>query len=138
MKKLTIFLTLMVFTTGSPIFGQSVNRQCDTIFAVAEIMPQYQTGLKGLMDYLMTDLAPILSNCCERDSILITSIYLTLTIDNYGEVTDVDFKRIQATEKCKKELKENLMNMTGWIPGKQGDISVCCKYFWPVRCIKWE
>jgi hypothetical protein len=138
MKRLKTILTLLIFATGFSSFGQSVNNECDTIYDFAETLPQYENDVKGLMDYLMTDLAPILSDCYKRDDILTASIYLTLTIDKEGKVIDVEFKRIQASEKCKEELKEKLLNMTCWTPGKQGDVSVCCKYQWPISCINWK
>jgi hypothetical protein len=128
----------LIFTTGFYTFGQSVDNECDTIYDFVETLPQYENDVKGLMDYLMTDLAPILSNCYKRDDILSTSIYLILTIDKKGKVIDVEFKRIQASEKCKEELKEKLLHMNGWTPGKHENVAVCCKYQWPISCINWE
>ncbi|MEZ4911206.1 MAG: hypothetical protein R2774_10135 [Saprospiraceae bacterium] len=138
MKELKIVLTLFIFATGYSSYGQSVNNECDTIYDFAETLPKYENDIKGLMDYLMADLAPILSDCYKRDDILTASIYLTLTIDKEGKVIDVEFKRIQASEKCKEELKEKLLTMTGWTPGKQGDLAICCKYQWPISCVNWK
>ncbi len=138
MKRLQTLLTLLIFTTGFSLFGQSAHNDCDTIYDFATTLPHYQNDGKGLMDYLMTDLASILSDCYTRDNIITASIYLILTIDKKGKVIDVEFKRIHATDKCKEELKEKLLTMTGWTPGKQGNKVVCSKYLWPIRCINWN
>lgn len=129
-----LVLLANVFST----FAQSANNKCDTIYDFAETLPQYENDNKGLMEYLMSNLVPILSNAYSRDGILTTSIYLTLTIDAAGKVIDVEFNRIQGSEKCKEELRENLLKMTGWSPGIHGDIAVCSKYQWPISCIHWK
>ncbi len=61
-------------------FGQT-NNDCDSIYSFVEIMPEYENGTKGLMDYLSKDLIPILTDCTQSDSTLIASLYLTMTID---------------------------------------------------------
>lgn len=138
MNGFKIILTLLIFAIGFSTFGQSVNNKCDTIYDFVETLPQYENNVKGLMDYLMTDLAPVLSDCYTIDGILTASIYLTLTIDKKGKVIDVEFKRIEASEKCKGELRKKLLNMTGWSSGKVGDTAVCSKYQWPISCINWK
>lgn len=138
MKRLQTLLTFLIFAAGFFSFSQSVHNDCDTIYDFAESLPQYQNDGKGLMDYLMTDLAPILSDSYTRDNIITASIYLILTIDKKGKVIDVEFKKIHATEKCKEKLKEKLLTMTGWTPGKQGNKAVCSKYKWAIRCINWK
>lgn len=101
-------------------------------------MPQYDKGAEGLKDYLIKELTPILSDCYKRDSILTASMYLILTIDRQGEVVDIYFTRIQATEKCKEELRQKIMTMKGWSSGQKGGQPVCCHYLWSIGCIKWE
>ncbi len=138
MKGFKTVLTLVVSTLGFSALGQSTDSKCDTIYDYAETLPHYENDIKGLMDYLMTDLAPILSDCYKRDGILTASIYLTMTIDTEGKVIDVEFRRIQASDKCKEELREKLLSMTSWTSGKQGNTPVCCKYQWPISCINWK
>jgi len=137
MKGQIIILTLLGFVTGLSLNAQSVNNQCDTIFDFVETMPKYEDDVKGLMDFVISDLSPILSACYKRDSILTSSISLTLTIDSQGKVIDVEFQRIQASEECKKELRQKLFSMTGWISGKQNEIPICSKYAWPMN-INWK
>jgi len=138
MKQLTTILTLFAWLTGLSVSGQAVNNSCDSIYDFVEIMPHYDKGADGLMEYLKTDLAPVLSTCFQRDSILTASIHVTLAINEQGKVIDVDFLRIQATEKCQEELRQKMMDMSGWTPGKQWGLPVCCNYSWPIRCINWK
>ncbi len=90
------------------------------------------------MSYLNDELIPILSDCAKRDRSLVTSMYLTLTINQKGNVIDVDFRRIDASEACKNELSKNLLSMNGWTPGKVSGEYVCTEYHWPISCILWE
>jgi hypothetical protein len=55
-----IILTLLGFVTGLTLNAQSVNKQCDTIYDFVETMPKYEDDVKGLMDFVMSDLTPIL------------------------------------------------------------------------------
>ena len=135
---LKTILTLLTFTISFSTFAQSANNKCDTIYDYAETLLQYENGVKGVMNYMISDLTPILSNCYKRGRILTSSIYLILIIDKEGEVIDVEFKRIQASEKCKEELREKLLTMTGWTPGKQEGNPICSKYQWPINCISWK
>ena len=65
-------------------------------------------------------------------------MYLTMTIDKTGIVIDVEFVRINATDQCKKDLKQKIMTMTSWTPGMKVGKPVCCKYSWPISCIMWQ
>jgi hypothetical protein len=47
-------------------FGQE-NTMCDTIYSVPETPPKYPNDAKGLMNYSMEKLTPILSNCMQQD-----------------------------------------------------------------------
>lgn len=138
MKRLKTLLTLLILTMALNSYSQTVNCACDSIYDFAETLPQYQNGVKGLSEFLMTDIAPILSDCYRKDNVLTTSIYLTLTINKEGKVINVDFNKILASEKCKEELREKIITMTSWTPAKQGNIAVCSKYQLPIGCILWK
>lgn len=101
-------------------------------------MPVYKNDTKGLADYLNNELIPILSDCYKKDSLLTASIYLTLTINQKGHVIDVKFERINASELCKDKLREKIMSMPEWTAGYIGGKAICCRYLWPISCIKWE
>ncbi|MBO0593998.1 hypothetical protein I2486_21570 [Cellulophaga sp. E16_2] len=137
MKGLTSILTLLGLAMSFLVNGQTANCYCDTIFDLVEIKPQYENDVKGLMKYFISDITPIISNCINRDSTLIASMNLTLTIDKKGQVIDVGFPRIQATEMCKKEITNKILNMDGWTSGQMNGITVCSKYVWPIS-INWK
>ena len=111
---------------------------CDTIYDLPETMPQYENDVKGLTDYLNKKLIPILSDCMKQDGELIASLYIVLTIDAKGNIIDADFPRLHATNNCKEELKQEIITMTGWTPGKINGQAVCSRFSWPISCLKWE
>lgn len=130
LKILTYVLSLLTVTRS---YGQTGN--CDTIYNIVETMPGYD---KGLARYLMNDLIPVIGECIKRDSHIIASLYIALTIDTKGKVIDVDFLKPNLTRLCKAELREKLLTMNGWTPGQVNGQPVCSKFHWPISCIKWE
>ena len=137
LHKMKHILLIIGFLISIPSLGQ-VDSGCDSVYNFVDTMPEYESGINGLSDYLHNDLIPILAKCIERDSSLIASMYLTMTIDKKGNVIDVVFNRISATEKCKNDLKKKILTMPSWTPGKLNGKNVCCKYSWPISCIMWQ
>jgi hypothetical protein len=134
-RNLILVFSFLMISVES--FGQ-IDNKCDAIYSFVDFMSEYANGIHGLMDYLNKDLILILSDCIQRDSILIASMYLTLTIDNEGKVIDVDFIQINATDQCKSDLKKKILTMPSWTPGKLNGKAVCCKFSWPISCIMWQ
>ncbi len=134
MKHLILIVGFLISVT---CFGQ-VDSDCDSVYNFVDKMPEYENGFSGLSDYLHKELIPILANCIERDSSLIASMYLTLTINKDGNVVDVVFNRINATDQCKSDLKDKMLTMPQWTPGKLEGKPVCCKFPWPISCIMWQ
>lgn len=122
--------------TASKLYGQF--EKCDTIFNYAEVMPKYINDLKGLSDYFLKELVPIIEGCIKRDKEIIESLQIKLTIDVNGKVIDAIFPKNNLNSQCKEELKKKLLTMTGWTPGRKDGRPVCCNFIWPINCIKWE
>jgi hypothetical protein len=101
-------------------------------------MPQYKNELKGLSDYLTKELVPIISDCIKRDSDIIASLYIILTIDSNRKVIDATFPRHNLTSLCNENLKKKLLTMSGWTAGQKDGRPVCSKFSWPISCLKWE
>lgn len=101
-------------------------------------MASYSAGTKGLMDYIVSDIAPVLNQCMANDQEITGSMFIQLSIDDTGKITAVDFKRLNATESCKDALRARVMTMTGWVPAKHNGVNVCAQYTWPISCIKWQ
>lgn len=137
-ERLKSILTLLTFALCLDVAGQTGNEDCDSIYKYTETFPQYKNDKKDLMEYFRSDLQPILSNCYKRDSSLITNMILQLTIGKTGRVIDLEFKKIHASEKCKKELREKILTMSGWAPAKHQGLPVCSKFSWSIACLRWE
>ena len=132
-----LFLFLMFQTFGLPAYGQST-KDCSVVYDQLEEMPKYKEGGQDLSKYIFNELTPILSECKKGKEPPITSMYISLLIQKDGQVGEVEFKRIEASETCKSKIREKLMKMQGWAAGKKDGVTVCCRFFLPVKCIKWE
>lgn len=111
---------------------------CDIIYDFAEVMPQYNKGDSGLSKYIRKELIPVIGNCMNYDSLLISSLNIVLTIDKEGKVIDATFPKFNAPDSCKDELREKLKAMTGWIPGQMKGQPICCHFAIPISCLKWQ
>lgn len=74
----------------------------------------------------------------KRDSSLIASLQIVLTIDINGQVINATFPRPELADLCKSDLKKKLITMTGWKAGQMNGTKVCTHFYWQVSCIKWE
>ncbi len=111
---------------------------CDSIYDIVDTRSQYDKGDAGLIDYLMKELSPVISDCVKRDSVLITRLLIILTIDKYGTIIDASFPRSHATVLCREEMRKKLLTMTGWTAGQIKGQPVCCYYEIPISCLKWS
>jgi hypothetical protein len=125
-------LLLLIFFYSSQTFGQT-NVSCDRIYDRPEKQAKYKTDVKGMMDYAITNLLPIIS----EDGSQPTRMIASLTIDKAGKIVDVEFQNLDVKEESKVKLRDKIMQMENWIPGKVNGQSICSKYEWIVHCIKW-
>ena len=129
-------LTIIFLLTVTKSYGQ--NNGCDTVYSYVEVMPKYDNDIKGLSDYLMKELVPIIGDCIKRDTEIISSLYIILTIDSNGIVIDATFPKHNLTLLCKDDLKAKLLTMKGWTAGQKDGQPLCCKFNWPISCLNWE
>ena len=139
-KKLGLEIILMLFMIVSQFytFCQTQISECDTIYEVVEIEPQFKNGSQGLFDYIKSDITPILEKCNKRDGEIISKMYVKLTINSLGNVIHVELKKMTGTKQCQTELKEKFLELIDWIPGKRNGHAVCSNYLLPISCIKWN
>jgi len=129
-------LTVVLLLTVTKSYGQT--NDCDTVYNYSQVMPKYDKDIKGLSDYLIRELVPIIRDCIKRDTEIIASLYIILSIDSSGKVIDATFPKDNLTLRCKDDLRAKLLTMTGWTAGQQDGQDVCCKFNWPISCLKWE
>ncbi len=131
-----IILTFTFLFSVTTSYGQ-VGR-CDTVYSNPETPPHYDQDTKGLFDYFTKALVPTISDCIKRDTGIIASLYIILTIDNNGKIIDATFPRQNLTSTCKADLKKKLLTMSGWKAGQANGQPVCSNFIWPIGCLKWE
>ena len=136
MRHIFKILTFILLLTVTKSYGQT--NGCDTIYNNPETMAQYKNDFKGLSDYLTNELVPIIADCIKRDTEIIASLHIILTIDSNGKVVDATFPKHNLTLLCKDELKKKLLTMNGWTAGQNDGRPVCSKFIWPISCLKWE
>jgi hypothetical protein len=134
MKKQLVILLSFISYLG---IGQ-VNNLCDTIYSVPENAAKYPNDAKGLMNYGMEKLTPILSDCIKQDGEIIASLRMILTIDKAGKVIAVKFQNLNASAECKIKLRTELLAMEGWIPAQMNGINVCSDFYFPISCLTWR
>ena len=137
MKTKIKILPFIIFLTCTTIFGQT-NDICDTIFDHVDKLPKFNNDNLDLSNYIINELAPIVSNCMKRDGNLIASLSIILTINSQGKVIDATFSRPKLTDQCKNELRNKLLTMTGWTAGQLNDRNVCFYYHLPISCFQWQ
>ena len=136
MRHIFEILAVLLLLTVTKSYGQT--NDCDTIYNNSETIPQYENDFKGLSDYLIKELVPIIANCMERDTDIIVSLYIILTIDSDGRVIDATFPKHNLSSLCKADLKKKLLTMDGWTAGQKDGRPVCSKFNWPIGCLKWK
>ncbi len=111
---------------------------CDVVCSEPDTLPAYIDGETGLFEFIGQRIVPVVSDCMKNDKAIITSVYITLTINKVGQVVSVDFPKLKASDDCKRKLKTELMRMRGWIPAKYKGKPVCSQYLLPVPCMLWK
>lgn len=133
--KLSTFLSLLILTVTTS-YAQS--KSCDTIYKYTEVIAQFKNEQISLDKYFDKHIIPILVRSRERDNNIITKLQIVLTINSRGNVVDATFSRAKLSERCKEELKKELLTMEGWQSAIMNNQSVCSTYLWPIHCLKWQ
>ncbi|MBL0104314.1 MAG: hypothetical protein IPP51_11510 [Bacteroidetes bacterium] len=131
----TLFL---IFIVSFQLKAQNAVEPCDKICAEPDTMPAYEDGETGLFDYIGQRIVPVVSDCMKNEKAIITSVYITLTINKVGQVVSVDFPRLKASDECKNKLRGAIMRMKGWKPAKFKGKPVCSQYLLPIPCMLWK
>ncbi|WP_130736821.1 hypothetical protein [Flavobacterium sp. J27] len=111
---------------------------CDTIYDSKEIKAHYKKGERELNKFVIKQLLPIIGQCQEKETSIISSLFMYLTIDSKGKIVDVRITRAKLSETCKAELKKELLTMKGWQPAILNNQPVCSIYLLPIHCCKRE
>lgn len=136
MKTIYSFLILVLISVS--LKAQTSVAPCDKLVAEPDTMPTYEGGENGLFEYIGERIVPVVSDCMKNEKAIITSVYITLTINKVGQVVSVDFPRLKASDACKSKLRTELMRMKGWSPGKYKGKPVCSQYLLPIPCMLWK
>lgn len=112
-------------------------KSCDSVYENVDERAIYKDGNDDLNNFIWKELIPVLSKSIYNIEDAPTRLLFYLTIDKNGKVVDVTFKS-ELPEFCKLQLKELLLKMQRWTPGKINGKPVCSKYFVPIGCLKWD
>ena len=117
--------------------SQQVKR-CNKIYRNPDNVAEFSLGEQSLMEYISKELFPIVGNCMARDKTEISSLRMTLTIDQNGQLIDVTVDKPYMSKTCKSELKRKMLTMKGWKPGTLKGKSVCSYYPFVIGCFYLE
>jgi TonB family protein len=112
----------MVLNTGKVV-------RVDSIFLVADVMPQFQGGESGLFEYLKKNIhypANAKANKVQG------RVYVQFVIERDGKVSRVKILRGIGSG-CEEEALRVIKQMPKWSPGKMHDAPVQVQYNLPVK-----
>jgi len=119
------------------LFQEKIAEKCDTVYVVCDQMPKYKVGDQSVLDYSLNTIAPIIKKHNDLRGQLISKIKMDLIISDQGKVVFAEVTSAVDYE-LKKALRDQLMFMQDWTPGKIGNQEVCTKVTIPIACFKWE
>jgi len=113
-------------------------KQCNKIYRNPDNVAEYSLGQQGLMDYINRELVPLVGNCMSRDKTEISSLTMTLTIDQTGQIIDATVDKPYMSKTCKVELKRKMLTMKGWKPATKKSNPICSYYPFVISCFYLE
>lgn len=134
---ISFLLSLLLILTTSICKGQN-KEHCKMIYKAVDEAPCYLSGTVGLHRYFTKELMPIIGECYKQDDFMVTKMTMILTIGAEGHVIEVTFPDKQIPTRFQAQLREPLLKMSGWLPGKIKGKPVCSYYLWTIGCILWE
>jgi hypothetical protein len=135
-RSATIFIGIFISLLGITIPSASQTDSCAVVHRSVDDQPVYGSGMQALMEYFQKALMPVVSRDENKEQT--TKMMIVLTIDANGRVTDVVLSRHMLCKKSEEELREKILSMPRWSPGRLNGKNVCCRYDWIIGCIKWE
>ncbi|MNS84898.1 hypothetical protein D3C72_1187420 [compost metagenome] len=111
---------------------------CDTIYRAVQYPPVYTAGQDALNKFIYRDIVDVVSRCSEEGENPVTKLYIVLTTNHTGSVSDVYFRESELTEKCTNMLCHKLLDCKGWKPEVYNGREVCCQLLIPIKCMKWQ
>jgi len=112
-------------------------RFCDTIFTIGEVMPKFRGGDSALLEYNMKKIAPLIKKSNTRTGNLLSKLIYSLTISKEGKILESEILS-KVDKQLEITLKNELVKMPNWIPGKVNDRTECMEVRVPITCLKWE
>ncbi len=115
-------------TPGPDILSQPVIVETG-IVDFAEVMPQYEGGLKEMMKFLQRKINyPLRAIRMETEG----TVFVAFVVDKDGKVTDVNVVRGISPE-CDKEAARVISLMKSWTPGMQNHRAVSVRMTLPIK-----
>ncbi|MBO9702992.1 MAG: energy transducer TonB [Sporocytophaga sp.] len=98
------------------------NLRCIGPYTHAEIMPEFNGGMEGLMNYLQENIHYPL---WERKNRIEGIIYVSFVVDKNGKIKDAKIlKSVNGSQNFDKEVLRVIANMPDWKPGITGGENV--------------
>ena len=127
---------LFILMTGS-LFSQTT-ACCDSVVALPDTMARFGKGNGSLMKFSEKELFPLLGELHKETEIMITGLRTKLVIDCRGQVTEVIILNKELPQSYKEKLAGKFLAMNAWEPAYLNGKPVCCTFYFPISCIKWE
>jgi protein TonB len=119
------FIFVFVTVFGLPFNAPAQTATCDTVYTIAEEMPELVGGMHGLYKFIGKNLK-VTKECAPFEK-----IWFTFIVDRDGNVRDLDVLKGFEGE-CKTRFLEQLSQFPSWTPGKRRGKPVCVKMVMPM------
>jgi hypothetical protein len=113
-------------------YGQGL-ANCNKVYNNPHSLPQYKSGVNDLLDFVHTELAPLMADCSNIDALPSSTLTIQLTIDVNGKVVEIILPKSTLPTSCLDALRQKIIDMEGWKPGQVNGQEVCCKIYYPLK-----
>ena len=130
-----LFCSLFLWSAAAA-YGQTA--LCDTIYDHPETPAVFTPGNSVMLQFINDSIIPVIAMQSDSLPELPGKLYIVLTIDHDGNVTDAQFPRSDLPETCKTVMRNRYCSMKGWSPAQSNGKPVCSTQPAPISCLHWR
>lgn len=127
-----LFVLLFTFSIANSKAPKNVN--CNIIYDVVQVQPNYKKGAIDLYQYVNKEVVPLIVNCyLYKSSNLRTSFVIHFVVEADGKISDVIMPDDIIEKKCMQDVRTKILSMEGWTAGQLNDDYVCSRFKLPIN-----
>lgn len=120
----TVFVEEVVQTPTTPSDEVSAETEEEPVFVVVEQAPQFPGGEDSLKVYIDENL--------DYNGNATGTLFVQFVVEKDGSLTDIQIAN-KGTKKMEEAALKLVKNMPNWIPGRQRNTKVRCRFVLPIK-----